>query len=48
MHARVGDDLLVYKVEPQLTPEVGQKLEIAVELDRLHLFDTETEKRLGT
>jgi multiple sugar transport system ATP-binding protein len=47
VHARVGDDLLVYKVEPQLTPDVGQKLEIAVELDRLHLFDTETEKRLG-
>jgi len=47
VHARVGDDLLVYKVEPQLTPEVGQKLEIAVELDRLHLFDAETEKRLG-
>ena len=48
VHARAGDDLLVYKVEPQLTPEVGQKLEIAVELDRLHLFDAETEKRLGT
>jgi len=47
VHARVGDDLLVYKVEPQLTPEVGQKLEIGVELDRLHLFDAETEKRLG-
>jgi multiple sugar transport system ATP-binding protein len=47
VHARVGDDLLVYKVEPQATPDVGQKLEIAVELDRLHLFDTETEKRLG-
>jgi multiple sugar transport system ATP-binding protein len=48
VHARVGDELLVYKVEPQLTPDVGQKLEIALELDRLHLFDVETEKRLGT
>ena len=47
VHARVGEDLLVYKVEPQLTPEVGQKLVVAVELDRLHLFDTENEKRLG-
>jgi len=46
VHARVGDDLLVYKVEPRLMPDVGQKLEIAVELDRLHLFDAETEKRL--
>ena len=48
VHARVGDELLVYKVEPQLTPEIGQKLEIGVEADRLHIFDVETEKRLGT
>ncbi len=47
VHARVGDDLLVYKIEPQLTPEVGQKLEVAIELDRLHLFDVETENRLA-
>jgi multiple sugar transport system ATP-binding protein len=46
VHARVGDDVLVYKVEPQLTPDVGQRLEIAVELDRLHLFDAETGERL--
>jgi multiple sugar transport system ATP-binding protein len=47
VHARAGDDLLVYKVEPQMTPEVGQKPEIAVELEHLHLFDGKTEKRLG-
>ena len=47
MHARVGDDLLVYRAEPRLAPDVGRKLEIAVELDRLHLFDAENERRLG-
>ncbi len=47
VHVKVGGDVLVYKVEPQITPEVGQKLEIAVELDRLHLFDAQTERRLG-
>ncbi|MFY9550803.1 MAG: sn-glycerol-3-phosphate ABC transporter ATP-binding protein UgpC [Thermoanaerobaculia bacterium] len=47
VHARVGDDLLVYKVEPSAAPEPGQKREIAVELDRLHLFDAATEARLS-
>jgi multiple sugar transport system ATP-binding protein len=46
VHARAGDEPLVYKVEPQFTPEVDQKVQIAVELDRLHLFDAKTEKRL--
>jgi hypothetical protein len=27
-------------------PAVGQQLEIAIELDRIHLFDPETERRL--
>jgi multiple sugar transport system ATP-binding protein len=46
VHARVGGELLTFKLEPHNTPEVGQRLEIAVELDRLHLFDAETEERL--
>jgi hypothetical protein len=28
-------------------PEIGQKLEVVVELDRMHLFDVETERRLA-
>ncbi len=47
VHARAGEDLLVYKLEPRHTPEPGQKLEVAVEVDRLHVFDAETEQRLG-
>jgi multiple sugar transport system ATP-binding protein len=48
VHARAGDDLLVYKVEPHHPPEFGQKLEVVLEVDRLHLFDAKTEQRLGT
>jgi multiple sugar transport system ATP-binding protein len=47
VHARAGDHLLVYRLAPERTPRVGDELAIAVELERLHLFDPETEERLG-
>lgn len=46
VHARVGRELLIFKVEPHRMPEVGERLDIALELDRIHLFDPETESRL--
>jgi multiple sugar transport system ATP-binding protein len=48
VHARAGDDQLVYKVEPHRTPAVGQKLDVAVDLGHLHLFDARTEIRLSS
>jgi multiple sugar transport system ATP-binding protein len=47
VHGRVGDEVLVYKLDPHDMPEIGQKLEVVVELDRMHLFDVETERRLA-
>jgi multiple sugar transport system ATP-binding protein len=47
VHARAGDEPLVYKTSPAAAPEAGQTCEIAVKLDRLHLFDATTEKRLS-
>jgi multiple sugar transport system ATP-binding protein len=47
VHARVGGDPLVYKTPPAVAPEAGQKREIAVKLDQLHLFDAATEQRLS-
>jgi multiple sugar transport system ATP-binding protein len=47
IHVRVGDDVLVYKVEPHAMPEMGDKAELVLELDKLHLFDTVTERRLA-
>jgi multiple sugar transport system ATP-binding protein len=47
VHARVGDEILVYQEDAHNTPEVGAKAAVQLELDRLHLFDGETEKRIG-
>jgi multiple sugar transport system ATP-binding protein len=47
VHARVGDDVLVYRVEPHALPEIGTKVDLVLELDRLHLFDATTERRLA-
>jgi multiple sugar transport system ATP-binding protein len=46
LHVRVGDDVLVYPVEPHAMPEMGDNKELVLELDKLHLFDAATELRL--
>jgi multiple sugar transport system ATP-binding protein len=46
VHVRVGDDVLVYPVEPHVMPAMGDNAELVLELDRLHLFDAATERRL--
>ena len=46
VHARAGDQLLVSRRDPREIPEAGQTIEIVVELDRMHLFDAETERAL--
>jgi multiple sugar transport system ATP-binding protein len=48
IHVRVGEDVLVYPVEPHAMPEMGDKAELVLELDKLHLFDAVTERRLAT
>ncbi|MFY9821115.1 MAG: sn-glycerol-3-phosphate ABC transporter ATP-binding protein UgpC [Thermoanaerobaculia bacterium] len=47
VHGRVGDDLLVAKVEPHRAPVMGDEVRLIVEVDACHLFDATTEKRLG-
>jgi multiple sugar transport system ATP-binding protein len=46
LHGRAGEDILVAKLDPSRVPALGERVEIAVELDALHLFDPDTEKRL--
>ncbi len=43
---RLGDELLAAKLEPHRAPRFGDKLQLAVELPTLHLFDAQTEERL--
>ncbi len=46
VHGRVGDDLVVATLDPHRAPALGSRLELVLELDKLHLFDAETERRL--
>jgi multiple sugar transport system ATP-binding protein len=47
VHGRLGDSSLVFRLPPQHTPEPGATLPVSVELEALHLFDAETERRLS-
>jgi multiple sugar transport system ATP-binding protein len=46
IYARAGDDLLVATLDPHKAPKMGDKIELQIELDEVHLFDAETEKRI--
>jgi multiple sugar transport system ATP-binding protein len=46
VHTRVGDDLLVARLESIRHLAPGEKVDLVVELDTLHLFDFETGHRL--
>ncbi len=43
---RLGEELVAAKLQPHRAPRFGDELELAVELDEIHLFDSETEERL--
>jgi multiple sugar transport system ATP-binding protein len=46
VHGRLGDEVLVASFEPHEAPSVGDRIDLVLELDTLHLFDAETERRL--
>ncbi len=46
VHGRVGDDVLVAKLDPHRAPEMGTDIGLEIELGALHLFDAATEQRL--
>ncbi|MEA2601767.1 MAG: multiple sugar transport system ATP-binding protein [Acidobacteriota bacterium] len=48
VHGRVGDELLVAKVEPHRAPQMDQQIQLVIEVAASHLFDATTEKRLGS
>lgn len=47
VHARQGDDLISFKMDPHTPPELGSRIQALVELDKLHLFDAGTEQRIA-
>jgi multiple sugar transport system ATP-binding protein len=46
VHGRIGDDILVAKLDPHRAPEMGSDIGLEIELGALHLFDAATEQRL--
>jgi multiple sugar transport system ATP-binding protein len=48
VHGRVGDELIVAKVDPHRSPQIGSTIDLVIEADAAHLFDAATEKRLGS
>jgi multiple sugar transport system ATP-binding protein len=46
VHARVGDEMIVARLGPENDTAPGEKLDLVIELEALHLFDLETGKRL--
>ena len=46
MYGRNGDDQLAFKMDPHNPPAAGEKVKALIELDRLHLFDADSEKRI--
>ena len=46
VHTRVGDAMLVSSFDSHNMPRVGDPIDLAIELDALHLFDAQTDLRL--
>jgi len=45
-HGRVGEDVLVAKAESHRAPTLGAQVPLILDLESLHLFDAETQRRL--
>jgi multiple sugar transport system ATP-binding protein len=48
IHGRTGEDLLVGSLGSHQLPKVGERIDLVVGLDSIHLFDAATEQRLGS
>jgi multiple sugar transport system ATP-binding protein len=46
VHGRAGEDRLIAKFDPHRAPRMGERIEVAIELEALTLFDPDTGLRL--
>ena len=46
VHGRAGEDVVAFKMDPHRPPEMGDRLPVQVEVNRLRVFDAETGARL--
>jgi multiple sugar transport system ATP-binding protein len=47
VHGLQGEDAVAFKMDPHHPPETGARIVAQVEIERLHLFDAETETRIA-
>ena len=47
VHGRIGEDIVVFKQDPHRPPSLGDKVRVQLELEAMHLFDSQTELRLA-
>ena len=47
LHLVAGERQFQARVDPRTAARPGQKIEIAFDVDRLHMFDAETEEAIG-
>jgi multiple sugar transport system ATP-binding protein len=47
VYARSGDGRILAKLEAHKLPEIGQKIRLALNCDKIHLFDPQSEQRLA-
>ena len=46
VHGHAGDDSLIAYLDPHRAPKVDDRIAVAIAVDKIHLFDPDTEKRL--
>lgn len=44
LHVSVGDGNLIVKVDPHVNPSIGEKVEVVMNLKKLHVFDGKTKE----
>jgi multiple sugar transport system ATP-binding protein len=47
VHVRSGEDRILAKLETDVLPKMGQKIRLALNGEKIHLFDPQTERRLA-
>ena len=46
VHGRLGDEALLCKLGPREVPDAGSRLDLAIEWERMHVFNADTELRM--
>jgi multiple sugar transport system ATP-binding protein len=47
LHVRSGEERILARLEATALPQIGQPIRLALDADKMHLFDPQTEQRLG-